>query len=380
LESILGFATEENESNIRALIELIATGESIALVGAGVSIAAKYDSWPKLLEKLELRAKEIRDGLRLTRRTGEPREYLAIAQQLREHISPPPASRESWHTEIGRLFSRQPETVLGDLTSLHRDLVNLPFRAFLTTNFEEVIETALTNFHPATPRVEGVAIWNSPNSRLVSHALRGIAEPTDGTKYVLHLHGVYSSGPSVILCADDYASAYGIPELVSLGPTLPSGEAIAPLPATPPTKLFLLTTALLATRRVVFIGFSLDDVYFSEILRRVSDMLWEWDTTPHFAIMPIDPDKAAEQLGRAAELKRKSGIETVFFPVFDNDYRGLEKLISRIATEVEARRRDSRSPPSSVPPTPPAAAPSTMPAWVGRNNAEQLARFEIHED
>ena len=381
-ELIPGFDDEENEARTRALVDLIATGEAVALVGAGLSVRIGYDSWPRLLSTLEVRANAIREGLSIGPTTGDPREYLAIAQRIRDHIADPgtPGSRQTWYNEIGQLFARHRDTIRGSLGSIHRDIARLPFRSFLTTNVEEAIEVALEEFRPSCRRAEGVAVWNGNDRRLLSRAIRGIAAPDDAASYVLHLHGVYWSGSSLVLCADEYAEAYGIPALAGLGPKGSDGASptSSKSPASP-THLFLLTTALLSTRRVVFVGFSLDDVYFTEVLRRVSDMLWEWQTATHFAIMPIEPGNSAERLRRAAELKRRSGIETVFYPVVDGNYGALDALIARIADDVEARR--SSAAPHSISGAPVIeSGAANMPEWVVRNNDAQIARLDGDED
>jgi hypothetical protein len=375
-DEIPGVNWEENEARILALVELVATGEAVALVGAGVSARAGYDSWPDLLDKLEGRANEIRPGFIRPKTTGDSREYLAIAQSVRDHISGA-GSRQVWHDEMGRAFYRNRETIVGSLGTLHRELVRLPFRSFVTTNVEAVLEIALEEFQSVKGRVESVAVWNGNDSRLLSPAIRGIASSNAAVTYVLHLHGVYWSGRSLILCADEYAEAYGIPLLAALGPKAANGELPLPPPQPPPQHLLLLTTSLLATRRIVFVGFSLDDVYFTEVLRRVSDMLWEWDTATHFAVMPIDASRASEQLRRAAELKVRLGIVTVFYPVIDGSYAALDSLISSVAREVEDRRAPIVSPDAA---TSVASTAVALPDWVHRNNVEQLARLQHDED
>jgi hypothetical protein len=371
-----GFDAGVNEARTQRLIELISTGEAIALVGAGVSIQAGYDSWSGLLTKLEGAANAIRPGLDEHASTCDPRDYLSLAQRIRDHVvnPPDPAGKSRWYNEIGRIFARDDEAILSSLTPLHRDLVGLPFRAFCTTNYESVIEVALRDVVPSRGQPQAVAVWNGNDRRILSPAIRGIAGAQGGVPYVIHLHGMYWAEGTVIMCADEYADAYGIPTLGLLGP--PSAEGEPPPPRSAPSRpmpLLLLTTALMTTRRVVFIGFSLDDVYLTEVLRRVSDLLWEWDTTTHFAIMPLDLSKGTEQIQRAADLKRQMGIETVFYSVDGGSHAALENLISRIANEVHARTAVATGEPTrSVA----AAGGGPLADWVERNNVVQLAKVE----
>jgi hypothetical protein len=372
-----GFDLEANEARTQRLIDLIATGEAIAIIGAGVSIQAGYDSWPGLLTKLERAANTIRPGLEPHADTCDPRDYLSVAQRIRDHIvnAPDPAGKNRWHTEIGRIFARSDGTLLASLTPLHRDLVSLPFRAFCTTNYESVIEVALKDVFPQRGEPLSVALFNGNDRRMVSRAIRGIASVQSGAPYVIHLHGMYWAEGTVIMCADEYADAYGIPTLGLLGPSSAGGEPPAPGPApSTPMPLFLLASALMTTRRIVFIGFSLDDVYLTEVLRRVSDVLWEWDTATHFAVMPVEAGKSSEQLQRAADLRAQLGIETVFYPVDRDNYAALESLISRIASDLRIRTSAA----AAAEPTRAVASAGGGPLaeWAKRNNAAQLAKVE----
>jgi hypothetical protein len=177
------------------------------------------------------------------------------------------------------------------------------------------------------------------------------------------------------MCADEYADAYGIPTLGLLGPPSAGGEPPRPRPApSTPMPLFLLASALMTTRRIVFIGFSLDDVYLTEVLRRVSDVLWEWDTATHFALMPLEAEQSSEQIQRAADLREQLGIETVYYPVDRGNYAALENLISRIASDLKTRASAT----AAAEPTRAVASAGGGPLaeWVERNNAAQLAKVE----
>ena len=96
------------------------------------------------------------------------------------------------------------------------------------------------------------------------------------TRRIAHLHGKFEPASSVILGIEDYRNAYGLNLAAENSP--PENES----------KLrFRLLWAVLATRRVVFIGFSMNDPYFNKMLETVSGDLWRWDQSIHFAIMSI---------------------------------------------------------------------------------------------
>jgi hypothetical protein len=378
---ITGAEEFENERRISELIDLIASGEALALIGAGVSIPAGYDSWPGFLGKLTDRARALNPGVEIDYAPVSPVEYLVRAEQIRDHITGV-VGRDGFFDEIGRIFYRTDETIRRSLQPFHSELAGLPFRAFLTTNFDEVLEVSLDRIRPAAGRPTGVSIYNSPDRRIISPAVRSIADP-GSIRHVLHLHGIYWSGSGIVLCGDDFRAAYGIPELA---PGSATSERLRS-PITPsnrrPTPLFMLTASLLATRRVVFIGFSLDDAYFTEVLQRVSDTLWEWGSSMHFAIMPIEALKATAQRLRAQELKMRMGVETVFCEVVDGDHSELYSLVSRIANEIDNRPIPLRASSESYAPgateEPVRTAPQ-VPDWVNENNAAQLRRIGRNED
>ena len=94
-----------------------------------------------------------------------------------------------------------------------------------------------------------------------------------------------------------------------------------------------LLWAVLATRRVVFVGFSLDDPYFEKMLEIVSKDLWRWDKSIHFAIMSISPESVQDLKEKAERFKREYGIDTIFYENLDGEHLSLDHIIADIAQE-----------------------------------------------
>jgi hypothetical protein len=213
----------------------------------------------------------------------------------------------------------------------------------------------------------------------VSKAIRGIAVG-GGVRHVIHLHGYCEYPAAIILARDDYTQAYGIPR-VAVPPTGGHpGAALPPLPEVVrpqvPTNLFLLTAGLLATRRVVFVGFSLDDPYFTEVLTHVCDALWEWGSGVHFAVLPFDPEREQAMRDRAQALKETMGIETLLYQAIGGDHSELGKLLAEIRAEVAVDRPPATGPGLGVVVEGSAA---TAPEWVQQHNAAQLKRIRDRE-
>ena len=103
-----------------------------------------------------------------------------------------------------------------------------------------------------------------------------------------------------------------------------------------------LLWAVLATCRVVFVGFSMEDPYFNKMLEIVSTDLWGWNKSIHFAIMGIsaeDKEDIQDSKDKADRLKSKYGIETVFYEVVEKSHKRLEDIFADIKKQCENRNQ-----------------------------------------
>jgi hypothetical protein len=106
-----------------------------------------------------------------------------------------------------------------------------------------------------------------------------------------------------------------------------------------------LLWSILATRRVVFVGFSMDDPYFNKMLETVSTDLWVRNKSIHFAIMGISPENIKDSKDKADNLKLKYGVETVFYEVFDGSHHRLYELVDEIYKESKVESHPTPIPP-----------------------------------
>ena len=126
---------DENEERKRELIDLVASGEAIFIVGAGSSARVGYVTWDGLLEELENLANRCGEGLDQTRKGDE----LAYAEDIKLHIKNATGDLSRYYALLQNLFSpKEPP-----FEDFHRKLVSLPFRGILTTNYDTVLEDAL---------------------------------------------------------------------------------------------------------------------------------------------------------------------------------------------------------------------------------------------
>ena len=222
----------------------------------------------------------------------------------------------------------------------HQRLVSLPWRGILTTNYDIVLEAALGAIKPLYASDNSLVIDDQSAGR-VHEFLMAMNNDKQIPKRIAHLHGKFDPVNSIILDDVDYRQAYGI-EVVKETPELKYNLKISDLkfyggnPAQIDSKWTLhrkLLWSVLATRRVVFVGFGLDDPYFEKMLETVSKDLWRWDKPIHFAIMSISPDSVQYSKDKANRLKREYGIETVFYENLDGKHLSLDHFIADIAQE-----------------------------------------------
>lgn len=321
------FTPEERDANTerkRQLIELVASGEAILIVGAGSSRRMGYPDWSGLIDQLENLASEYDFQRNEEKRKDDPLEYAEEIKSLIRQTD----NLGRYHALLYNLFKRK----IPSFDPFHERLVSLPFRGILTTNYDTVLEAALG---AALSDVEQAAasdnslVINDDSAGRVHEFLRAMTDKSL-TQRIAHLHGRFDLASSVILSIEDYKQAYGL-DLTGDQGQRDSGW----------TLHRKLLWAVLATRRAVFIGFSMDDPYLNKMLETVSRDLWEWGQSTHCAIMSISPEDAEDSKDKAERLKSEYGVDTVFYEDFDNSHRGLDHIVA----EISERCADKDQPP-----------------------------------
>ena len=197
-------------------------------------------------------------------------------------------------------------------------LVSLPFRGILTTNYDTVLEAALGTVDPESASDNSLVIDEGSGAR-IHEFLMAMNNDKRMIRRIAHLHGTFNPADSIILSIEDYKDAYG------LNPTDKEDQEKNE------SKLrFRLLWAVLATRRVVFIGFSMDDPYLNKILETVGEDLWTWNKSTHFAIMSISSKDAEISKDKSETLSNEYGVSTVFYEDSDNLHRGLDQIVDEV--------------------------------------------------
>jgi hypothetical protein len=128
--------TEINKEHRAKLLSLIASKEAIAFVGAGLSQRAGYPSWEELVAKLEELAGSF--GLFVPPAGLSPRSAPQFVYAIKEHIVRTTGDLRPYWNFLGREFEHRSP----GCSTIHHDLIRLPFKGFITSNYDPCLENA----------------------------------------------------------------------------------------------------------------------------------------------------------------------------------------------------------------------------------------------
>lgn len=273
------------------LVERIAAGNVIAFVGAGFSIPASGKSWKGLLQALAATDPSMTAVTDLLAPATPSNTALEAAAQMLQ---------DAWSTEI---LERRLDEALAPkepLPTVMRDrldwLRGIPFEAILTTNFDRLLEGSV-----ATPAVFG-ELLRSPPRRWWEPRYWG--DHAAGAP-VLKLHGdLAAEEPNLVFTRRDYRRR------LYLDPTYAT---------------FL--RSVLATRTVLYLGFSFTDAYLNELRSETLAMLGFQRGAPPtaYAVMNDVPPELADYT------RDHEGIHIFSYPTADDPtHRGLDTFLEAL--------------------------------------------------
>lgn len=308
-------------------------GESLYFAGAGCSQGLGFPSWGRLIEDLvdQLTKKQIaNDGTT---------NYLDLALNVKTFLE---AKNElhQYHSYLHGRFRTPPQKPgIGrddewPDSKLHKLMLTFPIRSIVTTNYDHALEY-YTRQHGRNIHVKKVL---PDQEGSVGDFLFGLKDRRD-LQCVLHLHGDYEGAKSIILARDDYDRAYKQNREVD-------GKKVV---SEPLYKKVLW--ALLTTRCLIFIGFSLTDDYLNEILKEVCADVWGNFRERHFALVPYDPKKKDLLEAKKALFLKEYSIQTVFY----NDKNNHEELLELLQW-LQEKKETTATKVEGPKPTPVAAA------------------------
>jgi hypothetical protein len=319
--------------NVAARAELLrrlrVPRQVLLLVGAGSSRFVDYPLWGDLLDSL--RHDVVPDdpfpaGLD---------DLLLRAEFIRTTLDAYPDREDrlrQYRTCLQNIF--RPKQGRPGHAPFHRTLVRLPFCGIVTTNYDSVVESAVSYSafeQGADVNCHTIDLCVADKAPRVFEFLRGLSASTPIAE-VLHLHGFWDNAATLILTAADYAKRYGIV------PPAPDAGALAGPPTILDTLHRKVLWALLTMRSVVFLGFSLEDPAFQFILDLVKrDFDLAPNPAPHVGLLGAADE---EQQERDAARLRPLGVMPVFYKITIGDdlkpnHDALSALIQDIGAELQ---------------------------------------------
>ena len=305
---------QNNRNAFRKLVDYLVTGRAIAFVGAGYSARAltqdgkpAYPTWNGLLNLMHGRVERLQPGAARGLNTVE--DPLWRAEEYRRLLG------DEYATLIRETF--RPRNA--QLSAFHETLVLMPFRHFLTTNYdvllEEAFQQALLGKYKAgtlaerescySQFIEGSITWSDRAN--LAYFFRHIDDPSYDSR-IVHVHGRYDQPESIVLTERDYAGRY-----------------------IEGAKTYEMLWALGVTHPLMFIGFSATDFDVMAFFRAVRAILGP-EGPEHFILYSLRPDQDGAACRRM--LRGKFGMNPIYYEAPQiqghSDHSAVETLIGEI--------------------------------------------------
>ncbi|MHA1971723.1 MAG: SIR2 family protein [Candidatus Hodarchaeales archaeon] len=279
------------KSNIipKDLLENIFTGDAIAVIGSGLSIAAGLPSWEDFIELLII---ECEQNYPLFKGGNEFREslkqgyLLEVASECRKVLG-----KSSFRDLVQRIFRVSSDKV----TIFHRLIFEIPFCAILTTNYDNLLEQAYTL---SRRKKYPLSVYTQKNIAQLSRLVY------EKDFYILKLHGDVNDMDTLILDFKDYQDI------------IHNSKAYE--------KAF---TALSSTKTLIFIGYGLRDPDLNLLLSEQSAAFKGYNRR-HFAFLP-NPNNVVSKA-----LFEKYNLTTIPYNASDN-HKELFSIFEQIKYQLD---------------------------------------------
>ena len=313
------------------LRQVLVQDDTVLFIGSGISLWSGLPSWSKLINELADfidKAGGKADLIRDEARRGDPLQAASYGfDKLTKH-------------QIGDFIRSACRYGIAKPHEIHRKIVSLGPRCFVTTNYDNLIEESLRLWQPDRFFRPPVTNRHLTETAEIVHA-RAI-------DFVFKPHGDAADSDSIVLTREQYRQL------------LPGGERQAALES---------VKMLLASRPVVYLGFGLRDPDFMYVRDLLSNT-YKGGTRDHYAIIADTTD------GEADYWRRNYGIHLVSYPTAggpngSRDHSALLELLDDLLV----------SPPPVAKPTFPAEEVTCPPELILAlaRHAGRLTRFTKSE-
>jgi len=317
------------------LIPLLRERRGVLMVGAGSSAIIGYPPWKELAN--ELREKVAPDLPEL------PEEPMPTSDDILKHLdrikksaANNPEKIEEYYRVLDRTFA--PRKDCQNHTKFHSTLIELGFCGLVTTNYDTVLESAAGEVCKGKCNYcEPIDLCDKGRRYRVFDFLRSLS-PENLCTSVLHLHGCYNNPKEIILTGEDYLDKYGI-KLQEKDAAPNAGRILDSFHRK-------VIWSLLVMHPLVFVGFSMSDPFFMDLLNiALQDFSLRGDTV-HLAIMGYSDDDEREEIKRRLKYY---GVQPVFYYAPKDkdgtvDHRGLQNMISHLQNILETEQQKPTEP------------------------------------
>ena len=290
------------------LLDLINSGNAWVLVGSGVSVDAGLPSWASLvtltLDRLPSDDQKMVNKDVRFRKGQERNDFAQCFQRMQDVVG------QADVIDVVKQIILEMTEEPGDLTNL---LADWPAAGYLTTNYDDLLESALRINKP----LGWIPVGNQPSEvRKVSGDVRNI---------VWHIHGsarLPDTESRLVIGSKDYDDLY-----------------LDESPLQQQLKSFL------TQRRLVLVGFGLRDPEIRRLLKFAGRY-----TVPERPIYAFLGSRGASQdEGAFEELRDLCNIDVKRYPIIQDTHVGLRDLLDVYSSMVVRRSVKYGQPPGPVP-------------------------------
>jgi hypothetical protein len=169
------------------MMDLFVSEEAVLVIGDGCSVRLQYPSWRELLERLTALAVEIATdrGVAFNPNPIQAREEpLQYAGSIKTFIHTCDGKLDKYYGLLSGEFRQRDVDY-----SFHQQLVKIPSRGILTTNYDPSLDVALELTDRSTTTGDRFLIIEDGSARLVSEFLASLNRGSAIARRIAHLHG-----------------------------------------------------------------------------------------------------------------------------------------------------------------------------------------------
>ncbi|MBN1349939.1 SIR2 family protein [candidate division KSB1 bacterium] len=290
----------ENTARYKELIEKIKQKKCVLFLGSGLSVAAGYPDWHGLMEKMieQMHESISAEDLEELNALLQKHDYLQIASHFKALVNP-----QEYTDFLTKIFSADHIRP----TENHLQIVRLHFPCIITTNYDKLVESAYYEINHVMPRIR-------------HHQSDDLGSLLSSDNFfIFKSHGVIDDIGSIILTRQDYNRL------------IYDNQAY---------RTFI--EALLVSRNLLFVGFSLNDPDFNLFSDYLSH-IYQGHLPRSYALLT-----GVSRL-RMNSLEHERNIKIIFYENKAGDHREVGEFFELLSRGVSEAPGKSTMKPAKIP-------------------------------